>query len=171
MAEIPLSRGKVAVVDDKYFNWLNTWKWSFSPSLGYAHRSEGRKKQVMMHREVSGAQEGDTVDHINGNKLDNRQENLRRCTQRENSRNRVGWQKETTSAYKGVSWQPTREKWRATIKVDYKQKFLGYFDNEDEAALAYNEAARKHHGEFAKENNVPTESDRSRKGDYSGARR
>lgn len=89
------------------------------------------------------------IDHINGDGLDNRRANLRPCLRRENVLNSAKTGLPTTSRYKGVCWLSRTRKWQAYIKVNRKQRSLGYFDNEVDAALAYNAAARIEFGEFA----------------------
>lgn len=106
-----------------------------------------------MHREIIDEKENEHVDHINGNKKDNRKSNLRIATSSQNSRN-IGLRKNNTTGYKGVIYEKKRDKWRAEIKKDYKSIFLGYFDTKEDAAKAYNEASMKYHGEFANLNNV-----------------
>ena len=94
------------------------------------------------------------VDHINRDCLDNRRENLREATKAQNAYNSPGPQR-GTSRFKGVSWFPhdkRRRRWRAVIVKDGKQHHLGYFKTEEDAAQAWNEAARKLHGEFAWQN-------------------
>lgn len=103
-----------------------------------------------LHRHVVGLVNGDprVPDHINGDRLDNRRENLRVATHRQNVRNaklRAGG----SSQYKGVAWRPTRSCWRARIRVDYKQIHLGHFGDEAAAARTYDTAARELFGEFA----------------------
>ena len=88
------------------------------------------------------------VDHINGNKLDNRKENLRLATNQQNNYN-VGPQKNNKSGYKGVSWKKDKNKWEAKIRNNNKLKFLGYFDDLVEAGRAYDRAALELFGEFA----------------------
>ena len=87
------------------------------------------------------------MDHIDGDPLNNSLSNLRWATATENSRNRKK-RKDNTSDHKGVSFHKPRGKWRAYIKVDGKQKFLGYFHTKEEAAAVYEEAAKELHGEF-----------------------
>lgn len=89
------------------------------------------------------------VDHINGDRLDNRRCNLRPATRHEQARN-TSSAHNSTSKYLGVSWRANRNKWRAVIFVDGKQKSLGAFDDEEKAALAYDAAAREHFGKFAR---------------------
>jgi hypothetical protein len=88
------------------------------------------------------------VDHINGDPSDNRIANLRLATPGENAKN-MRKRKGTTSQYKGASWHRATGKWQAQIKVDGSNIYLGYFDNDWDAHLAYCKAAAEHHGEFA----------------------
>lgn len=147
MKQIPLSSGKYTLVDDDIYDTLILNKWSFKGR--YAGRTlpkvNGKRKSVLMHRIILDAPEELEVDHINGDKLDNRKENLRLCTRTENRRNSRAQNK-----FKGVVWHKQKNKWMSTIKG----KFLGYFDNDLDAAKAYNEAAKKEYGEFAWLNKV-----------------
>lgn len=97
-----------------------------------------------------GAAKNEEVDHINGDTLDNRRCNLRLCRRIQNARNVK--KKSGSSQYKGVTWLRWCERWMARITVNYRQIILGYFTDETKAAKAYDEAARKHFGEFAKTN-------------------
>jgi hypothetical protein len=104
-----------------------------------------KKATLTLHQSVM----NDTwIDHKNGDIFDNRKENLRKCTCSENNKNKCIFIN-NTSGYKGVSWEKRMDKWLASITVNYKQMNLGYFTDIIEAALAYNEAAIKYHGEFA----------------------
>jgi hypothetical protein len=84
------------------------------------------------------------IDHINGNKKDNRIANLRECTNRENHQN-ITSQKNSTSKYLGVSWSNKHNKWFAQISFNYQKKYLGLFDNEEEAFAAYLKAKKQLH--------------------------
>lgn len=109
------------------------------------------KKSIFIHRLIFIYTYGyspTSVDHINGNKLDNRPENLREASVTENNRN-VGLRKDNSSGVKGVYWKKENKKWRAQIRVDGKRKHLGYFDDLELAELVAEEARNKYHGEFA----------------------
>lgn len=105
-----------------------------------------------MHREILGLMPEDPdVDHRDGEGLNNRRSNLRLVTNSQNNMNsQCRWG--ALSKYKGVSWHKRREKWQGRIKLNGKEIYLGYFDNEKKAARAYDEAAKKHFGEFARLN-------------------
>jgi|SRR5690606_5995401 len=151
--EIPLTQGKVAIVDDEDFEWLSRYRWAYNKRLGYAQRSirkDGKLASLAMHRAIMQPPPGMQVDHINGDRLDNRRCNLRIVTNQQNSFNRQP--QKATSQYKGVGWYKPYQKWRAKIKINGKTKHLGYFDDEKEAALAYDRAARELFGEYAKTN-------------------
>lgn len=153
MKTIQLTKGKFAIVDDDDYDWIMKWKW-YVNSNGYAVRAirnASTHKDIRMHREIANTPEGMDTDHINGNKLDNRKCNLRICTRSENHRNRCKLQG-TASRYKGVTWNDRLKKWQTRIDIPGKQIYLGYYNNEISAALAYNEAAKRIFGEFAKLN-------------------
>lgn len=150
MQKIPLTQDKIALVDTEDFERINPHKWcAFKHGNSwYAIRRVGGT-MIYMHREILGlaVNSGSITDHVNGNGLDNRKSNLRLCSVKENVRNQ-----HTTSGfsqYKGVSWHKQRNRWRATIMVNRKQKHLGLFGREDIAALAYDMAAVREFGEFA----------------------
>jgi len=159
MKEIQLTHGKVALVDDDVYEYLNQFKWYANNFNGkfYAVRSfmiaKGNQSIVLMHREIMNPKKGFVIDHVDGNTLNNLKDNLRICTHGENLRN----QKLSISnktGYKGVYFSKERNKWCALIQV-YKVKYhLGSFINLKDAARAYNEAAIKYHGEFAKLNKI-----------------
>ena len=154
--QIPLSQGKFAIVDDDVYEWASKYKWCAmrGNSTFYALRGVGKRpnhKKVYLHRDIMDAQIGVQVDHINGDGLDNRRENLRLASNMENQRNRR-LNANNTSGFKGVYWQVDKGKWRARIEVDGNAIHLGYFDSKEDAALAYDASAIKNFGEFAKTN-------------------
>ena len=161
MSEIELTQGKVALVDDEDFEWLSEYKWclGIDKNTCYARRSQFQKDKspltIRMHREILGLHKGSRghVDHIDGNGLNNQRSNLRVCTNQQNCWNRSP-RKNTTSKYKGVSWQSRSKMWKATITCKHKAHFLGYYKNEEDAARAYDKIAIRLFGEFAKTNEV-----------------
>jgi hypothetical protein len=154
MKEIILTQGKRAFVDDEDFERLSQWKWCAVKERDtyYAiHRKDGYN--IGMHRAILGFSRGDgkVIDHINGNGLDNRRENLRECLNRQNLYNRPK-NKKSKSKFKGVTWHKATKKWRADIMANYKPISLGLYNSPQEAALAYNYAAVHYHGVFARLN-------------------
>lgn len=145
---------KLAIVDSCLSLRLQAYTWNLS-SLGYCYRirkSSEHRQMIYLHREVMSSF-GDLpktalVDHINNNRLDNRAANLRLASKSENMCNR-GPTSSSKSGYKGVYEHKPSRKWRAYIKKDYKQVYLGVFNTKEEAAIAYNRAALELHGKFA----------------------
>lgn len=140
-----LTKGKVALVDWEDYEYLAQFKWCYS-GHGYASSSPRRKgRPSTMHRMVVGAtQSFQSVDHINGDRLDNRRRNLRICTQVENQQNRHVLNCNNTSGYKGVQWYKARSKWTAEIMVRRKKIFLGYHKNLEDAVKARKQAEQKY---------------------------
>jgi hypothetical protein len=162
MRGIALTQGKVALVDDEDYAWLTEWKWCahWDGHNWYAIRSRGdpgTRKTISfkMHREILNVPKGMQTDHINGQGLDNRRSNLRICTQAQNVHNR-GKLRNNVSGFKGVCWH-TGGFWTAQIYLNNRRHHLGSFDDPIDAAKAYNEAALRLHGEFAKPNAIPIE--------------
>ena len=153
MKKIELTQGKHALVDDADYDHLMQWKWS-AAMMAHNHRAtrrhENSNETIYMHREIMGFKKGDTrhVDHINHNPLDNRRINLRCCTRSQNLMNSIK-RKGTSSVYKGVSWFNASRKWKAYIKINTKQKYLGLFETETAAAVAYDTEAKELFGEYA----------------------
>lgn len=162
MQQIELkNKGTFALVDDDIYAAIHRMKW-WQSAQGYACTTfweQGKSTNVLMHRmimQIKGHEiKGLSIDHINHNPLDNRVDNLRVCTQSQNSANsRKSKDIATYSQYKGVSFRKDNGRWIATIRVRRKQIHLGYFDSEAEAAAAYNQAALKYFGEFAHLNTI-----------------
>src|SRR5579872_2294129 len=142
--EIILNRG-VAIVDDEDYDCIVGFRWTAtenSTNAVYARTIIGGRT-IYMHRMVL-REPSSHIDHINGNALDNRKENLRLCTRRQNNSNAVV---RTGRRLKGV--YPRNGRFMALIQVDYRPINLGRFQSEDEAAHAYNKAAVLFHGDFA----------------------
>jgi hypothetical protein len=161
MKRVFITRGLFCLVDDDDYPNLIKRQWQASSSRDriYAIRTDGwkeSKKTVRMHRFIMKAKSGEQVDHINGNTLDNRKQNLRICNNEQN-----GWNKKTaknnTSGYKGVVFEDrrTKKKWRARIRFKGKVISLKYHTTKEEAASAYNKAAKKYFGEYSKLNFIP----------------
>lgn len=148
--------GKIKLLIDKQDLPIfesRTWFASFNQREFRITAWGGRGKTVYLSREIMGNPVGCVVDHINGNPLDNRRSNLRICKEKENLLNRRTY-KTNTAGLKGVSWHKRVKKFQAQIQVYGKKICLGYYKDIQTAARAYNEAAKKYHGEFARLNEI-----------------
>lgn len=165
MQKIALSKGHVALVDDIDSTWLKQWKWSYANS-GYAvrgQRQNGRNRLKMMHREIlvrmgADLSDDDYGDHINGDRLDNRRCNLRAASPTQSSYNIPKINKHgyrgiifAPFCYKGEKRYERRKPWQARIRIKGRKCHLslGYYATAEEAARAYDDAARQYHREFA----------------------
>jgi hypothetical protein len=153
MKYIKLSQGNIAIISDEDFESLSKYKWHFSKAYG-AGRSVskyGVHWTVTMNRQITNCPNGSYVDHINRNRLDNRRENLRICTNAENNQNRPksNHKVKPTSKYKGVYYDKLRDSYRAYIWKDSKYYFIGRFKKELEAAEARDIWAGQLHGAYA----------------------
>lgn len=150
MKEIPLTNSPlVTLVDDEDYEKLNENRWQLSVNgVRRTISVQGAKTAIHMHRVIMNAPEGLEVDHKNRNRLDNRKQNLRIANDSQNAQNRPG-NRNSTSRFKGVSWHKKTRKWIVEIKYPGGRRYLGTFEDEGEAASAYNAAACQLHGEFA----------------------
>lgn len=161
MKKIPLTQGKFALVDDEDWEHLSKFHWMarrnrYSNKLKfkwYAYRLTPRnnyaRKTIYLHHEIMKTK---LIDHINGDGLDNRKNNLRKCSRSENQRNR-SVSNNSKIGLKGVRFDSRKgrvKRFYATITHEKKIYFLGFFMTKEEAHEAYKQAAIKYHGEFAK---------------------
>ena len=148
MKKILLSQGKVAIVDDGDYKWLMKWEWYAQKRKNtfYAQRNARvlatglPQTKIYMHRSILEKhdllQPGHEGDHRNGDGLNNQKYNLRSVTHRQNSQNQVHRRKKS-SQFPGVDWNKQLKKWRSRIQINGKNKHLGGFEKEEDAALAY----------------------------------
>jgi hypothetical protein len=148
--KINLAKGVHTLVDPEDYERLSKYDWQLNENVNkkcYAVRLAGFI--VPMHREIMNAPAGMVVHHKDGNGLNNTKANLEIITVAENNRNCRKTSKQTSSKYKGVTFAKRKGKWQAVIGCNGTSKFLGYFENEDDAARAYDEAAKIYHGRYA----------------------
>jgi len=155
---IELSQGRVAIVDDKDFEWLSKWKWYYQYdkrcNTGYAKRNIGfwpHQKKVYMHIAIMKHHKRwgrrQEVDHIDNCGCDNRKVNLRLATRSKQTAHK-GLLTNNTSGVTGVYWNKRRGAWKAEIMVNGKSKFLGYYSNKKDAIKKRQQAEIKYFGEF-----------------------
>ena len=164
--EVPLTQGKVAVIDAADYEKVAPYKWRALKTrtgtyavteeyLGFYDKTIV-KRAILMHRLVMDAGPNEDVDHIDKDTLNNQRANLRRCTRQQNIwANGPISRENRTSSFKGVSYRPNHagaKKWLARVA----RKHIGYYATEIEAAVAYNEAAKAIYGDFAYQNKVVT---------------
>ena len=156
MKYLPLQNGQQTIIDDERYPILYLKNWHYGTN-GYVYGNTWDKKlkkssYFLLHRLLLNARKNVQIDHVNGNKLDNRIKNLRLCSNQQNAFNRI--KTSGVSKYKGVNWYKTDKIWYAQITVNYKKIQLGRFKNEIDAAIAYNNAAKKYYGKFAHVNQI-----------------
>jgi len=173
--EIPLTFGKVAIVDDEDYERVARFKWFATREMcgGVAtwramrkrRRSEGAGGPVGLHRQVIDAPRGIRVDHKDGDGLNNTRENLRLASAQQNAQNRRRKSPWKTSRFRGVTWHKKDRRWRARIRVALvpgeatRLVELGGFLREEDAAAAYDRAALTYFGQFAAPNSERTYGD------------
>jgi hypothetical protein len=155
---IYLGEGEWTIVEPMDYYQLKNFNWYIGGNGKefYAFRNikigPGKTKMVSMHREIMNPPGHLLVDHRNNDTLDNRRANLRLATHSENSYNRPKTKAKTTSQYIGIYSEKRTGRWTVKIRVNGKRLWIGRFESEIEAAKAYDAAARKYHGEFARLN-------------------
>lgn len=130
---VMICSGKKVLLDYEDYLSISNERWFVSN--GYCYNSGGQS----LHRKIMNAEKGQVIDHINGNKLDNRKINLRFVTKSQNGQNRK---------CKGITYDKERKKWCANIVVNGKRHYLGRYDTEDEALLARKNGEIKYQGEY-----------------------
>jgi hypothetical protein len=160
---IPLTQGKETIVDDEDYEILSRYKWRAFAGNHYKRvfyavrylREKAKDRTIRMHREILNVPDGFYTDHIDGDGLNNRRSNLRICTVSQNGLNRRSHCK-NRSGYKGVDhqrwWKQMR--WRARIQINGKRIHLGHYKTKEEAAAAYDHAARTLGGGFGRPNGL-----------------
>jgi len=147
--KIKLTRGKLALIDNEDFEYLNQWKWHWDGE--YAARTikfNGITHKITMHRLIlNNIPKGKESDHINRDKLDNRRNNLRIVSNAENQMNK-NLQKNNRSGVRGICWYGKYDKWQTRIGFGGKKMFLGYFSNIKDAIEIYNTTSKKLYGKF-----------------------
>lgn len=151
---IALTQGQNAIVDVADFDWLSefNWRaqWCQNTCSFYARRdTKFRGQNLCMAAQILECGKGEFPDHINHDTLDHRRENLRKATHSQNCSNRRT-RTDNTSGYRGV-WRHNK-RWQTEVVKEGVSVFCGTFSTAEEAARAYDEAAKKHHGEFAQLN-------------------
>lgn len=144
-ALIPLSKGFAATIDVLDIDKVERRRWYCVGSYA-ASGSRNSGTYVLMHRLIAACDKASQVDHINGDRLDNRRANLRCASAADNRRN-ARFARRGASGYRGV--YPAGSRWMACITVDNRQRYIGTYDTKEEAARARDADARKLHGEFA----------------------
>lgn len=159
MLEILLTHGQVALIDDEDYEIVSSYTWAahWMPHANtYYATAHNGSKTVLMHSLILGTVPPTQVDHEDHNGCNNQRANIRVCS---GSQNRANSRKlaPASSSYKGVTWDKTNQNWSVRIGKDYKRITVGRFDNEVDAARAYNKAALEMFGDFALLNDVTSE--------------
>jgi predicted RNA methylase len=147
MKELPVKWNRLTKVDDEDYERFKNFRWHFAGN-GYVARTVERFTTIFLHDEIMKPPVGFQVDHIDRDKLNNQQSNLRVCTRSQNVQN-SNLRSTNTSGYRGVFFENNTDKWVARITKDYRKRFLGRFDTAVDAARAYDKAACELFGEHA----------------------
>ena len=151
--ELPLTQGFTCIIDADDFPEISKHHWCYDK--GYAMRTiyvgGGKTKCLYLHVHILGKKSGLEIDHINGNRLDNRKINLRHVTRRQNIHNKVS-NRNSSSKHKGVYWHSKDKKWVSQIKIDGRKFHLGTYATESDAAWVYNVWAESLFGKYARLN-------------------
>lgn len=148
-AEIELNNGMMAIVDAEDVPAISEFSWRVRENHGNLYaRANSNNRSILMHRLILGAKPGQIVDHINRNGLDNRRENLRFATRRQNFANS---QARGRHPWKGICFDKRCKSrpWQAVIKINGRNKTAGFYATAQEAARAYDRMAWAEYGEFA----------------------
>lgn len=152
--------GGIVLIDPEDVERVSRFYWAVmvrgDVSSAIWDKDTKKASHLKLHRFIMSAPVGMVVDHINHDPLDNRKSNLRICTTSQNGKN-LRIKKNNTSGYPGVRWQEDRKKWRAEIKLDYKNLFLGRYDTKAEAIQARRNAEVELYGDYAPLNEVINE--------------
>lgn len=147
MKQIKLNKNKIALIDDVDLELTSKYKWYLhtGSKKPYVYTNDGKGNSLLLHRLITSAPKGKVVDHINGNGLDNRRNNLRICSISENLVNQ-GPQKNNKSGVKGVSWNMGQ--WLVQVKYKNKRVYAKRFKSLEQAREAYKIIATKYYGRY-----------------------
>ena len=166
--EIPLTKGYVALVDEGDYERISAFRWHVLSGrsgnrygVRWGPRVLGKPTHVYMHHAVLQTLPGIRVDHRDGDGLNNTRANLRPATASQNNIARIRLRKDKTSKFRGVSWDAHNQKWRAAATFQKKCRNFGNFDQEEDAARAFDHGVARLYGEWARFN-FPEEQDCSR---------
>jgi hypothetical protein len=167
--ELKTNNGYTYWIDDEDLSLISAYHWygytpkktkkdgrisHYSPFIQANIKEKGTT--VRLHRLLLNDPVGVHIDHVDGDRCNNRKNNLRCCTRSQNNRNRIRHYT-NTSGFKGVTWHARAKKWQAQLSKTKGKSYIGLFNTKEEAATAYNKAALEWHGEFAKLNDVKEE--------------
>lgn len=143
--------GEMIIVDDEDFEYLRQWRWYINAqgyAVGYKDWNKEKKSLVRMHRIINRTPSGLLTDHINGNKLDNRRNNLRNANRSQNACN--SRPRSNSTNHKGVSWDGKNKRWRVQIGLNGKNYVFGRYEEITDAIKVANKKRLELHGEFAR---------------------